>query len=98
MAERTRVNYYTHYGRQLFNTELETGIELGRLWLLEGWRDGVDRNYTGFTWVAQLTNQVGYLGYKLVSRLGVQWTRRSFAGGERQQHSLLFVTMHAGLN
>lgn len=98
MAERTRINYYARYGRQLFSTELQTGIELGRLWLLEGWRDGVDRNYTGFTWVAQLTNQVGYLGYKLVSRLGVQWTRRSFAGGERQQNSLLFVTIHAGLN
>jgi hypothetical protein len=97
LAEGTTVNYFARYGRQLFDTELQLGLEWTNFWMLSGRRNEIDHDFRNWTWVAQLTNRVGYLGYQLVSRVGLQWNQRRFAGGEKQNSSLLFMTVHAGL-
>ena len=96
-AETTSVNYFARYGRQIFNTEIQLGIELSRFWMLEGRREEVDQDFSGRTFVLQLTNRVGYQGYNMVTRLGVQLSRRSFQRDKAQETSLLFITMNAGL-
>jgi hypothetical protein len=98
MAERTRVNYFARYGRQLFSTELETGLELSRFWMLEGRREEIAQDYTSWALVLQVVNRTAYLGYKLVSRVGLQWRQRHFEDGDKQKNNLLFVNMTAGLN
>lgn len=97
LAERTRVNYFPGYGRQLFNTQLQLGLELTRLWLLEGRRPDTDQDFTGWTVAAQVTNRTGYQGYQVVSRVGWQWGRRRLAQGEVQPTSMLFTAIYAGL-
>jgi hypothetical protein len=96
LAEQTTVNYFARYGRQLFATELQVGLEGSRFWMLEGEREEIDQDYTGWALVTQLTNRVGYMGYRLVTRLGAQWQWRDFERDENQHYSMLFVTMHAG--
>ncbi len=98
MAERSRVNYFPRYGKQLFNTQLQVGVEWTRFWMLQGRRQQIDQDFSGRTLLAQLTNRVAYTGYQLVSRAGVQWTRRRFARGEEQRATSLFMTVHAGLD
>ena len=56
LAENVGVSYFPKYGRQLFSTELQTGVEASRSWisgdeLLDLFRDG-----TWWTAVAQLQN------------------------------------------
>jgi len=96
-AEQTSVNYYARYGRQLFDTELQVGLELVRFWMLEGTRPDVGEDFNGQTVVAQIINRVGYLGYHLVTRAGIQYGRRNFESIEDERTSMLFVTMNAGL-
>ncbi|MFH1570852.1 MAG: hypothetical protein ABIL09_22860 [Gemmatimonadota bacterium] len=98
MAEQVAVTYYARHGRQLFDTELQVGLEASRFWLLEGSRQDAEEDYASWTLAAQLTNRVAYEGYQLVTRAGVQWTRKDLERGEDQRASLLFVTMNAGLN
>jgi len=97
LNERTSVSYFSRYGRQIFATELQVGLEASRFWMLEGWREEIDQDYTGWTVVTQLTNQVGYQGYRVVTRVGAQWLWRFLAERENQRSSLLFMTINAGL-
>jgi hypothetical protein len=45
----------------------------------------------------QLTNRVAYQGYELVTRLGLQLARQSFATSPTESSSLFFLTINAGL-
>lgn len=96
-AESTSVNYFPRYGRQIFKTELQLGVELTRFWMLEGRREEVDEDFSGRTFVLQLTNRVGYQGYNVVTRTGMQFSRRNFETSRAQETSLLFITVNAGL-
>jgi hypothetical protein len=98
LQESSSVTYFTRYGRQLFDTELQVGVELTRFWMLEGMRDEIDQDFRGRALVAQVVNRVGYQGYRLVTRIGLQWSRRSFEQTEDTRSSELFVTINAGLN
>ena len=97
MAESVNVSYYPRYGRNLFNTQLQLGLEWTGFWMLDGTREDIDQDFRGRTILAQLTNRVAYSGYQLITRAGVQWIRRRFEDGARQQSSVLFMTVHAGL-
>jgi hypothetical protein len=97
MAERGRVGYFPRYGRQMFDTELQLGLEASRFWLIEGARPDVDDSYFGWTWLGQLTNRNAYQGYELVTRIGMRLTKRNFAGGISHSSSLFFLAMNAGL-
>ncbi|MEE2832821.1 MAG: hypothetical protein VYD18_10735 [Candidatus Latescibacterota bacterium] len=96
-AERTTVNYYAGYGKQLFDTEIQAGLEVSRLWMIDGRREDIDQGFSGQTVVFQLVNRVAYQGYKLVSRTGLQFTRRKLEDGERQDSNLVFMVINAGL-
>ena len=98
LAEAVGISYFPRYGRQIFNTELQVGLEVGRLWLLEGKREEVDADFFGWTAVAQLTNRTAYQGYQLVTTTGVQFQQRRFAGRTPQEASLVFMTLYAGLS
>ena len=97
LAESVGVAYFPRYGRQLFNTQLQVGLELSRLNLLAGRSEEVRESSQSWTWVSQLTNRVGYLGYQLVLRAGVRLGNKHFASGEEQRSSLFFLTVNAGL-
>ena len=96
-AESSTVSYYARYGRQIFDTQLQVGLELGRLWMLSGRRREVSESYTSRTVVAQLTNRVAYGGYNLVTRAGLQLQRRTYEEAETRHSSQIFVNMTAGL-
>jgi hypothetical protein len=98
LAETVGVSYFPKYGRQLFSTELQIGIEAGRLWLLEGMRPGAEANATSWTGVIQLRNQTAYQGYQIVTRTGAQLQKRNIEGRDGQDASMVFMTIHAGLN
>ena len=85
------------YGRQLFDTELQVGLEMGRFWMIEGRREAVDQGFSSRTVVVQLINRVAYQGYRLVTRAGLEWSRRNLERDEDQRASMLFVTVNAGL-
>ncbi len=97
MAEQGSVGYFPRYGRQMFDTELQLGLEASRFWLLEGARPEADDDYFGWAWLGQLTNRNAYQGYELVTRIGLRLTRRDFAHGISQSSSLFFLAMNAGL-
>jgi hypothetical protein len=97
MAEATGVSYFPRYGRQLFNTELQLGLEASRLWLLDGEREDVNEDYLQWTLVGQISNRTAFQGYQLVTRLGLQLIRRDFAKSEDQRSSLGFLSINAGL-
>ena len=97
LSEKASVNYFARYGRQLFDTELQLGLEVSRFWLLEGRREVVDQDHTSRTVVAQLINRVGYQGYQLITRAGVRLGHTDFELDEDESSSLLFLTMNAGL-
>ena len=97
LSELTSVNYYARYGKQLFDTELQFGLEWTRGWLLQGARPGLDGDFTARTLVLQVINRVGYQGYQLVTRGGVQVSDRDPESGPAERASTLFVSMNAGL-
>jgi hypothetical protein len=97
LAESASVTYFPRYGRQVFSTELQLGLELSRLWLLDGQLDEIDDDYRSWTSVAQLSNRSAYLGYQLVTRVGLQIGRKRFDEGHSQRVSAFFLTVHAGL-
>ena len=97
LAESASVAYFPRYGRQVFSTELQLGLELSRLWLLDGRLEDVEQDYRSWTTVAQLSNRSAYLGYKLVTRIGVQISRKRFDDERTQRVSAFFLTVHAGL-
>jgi hypothetical protein len=98
MAERVGVTYFPRYGRQLFNTEVQLGLEISRFWLLAGQRPDIDQSYRRWTAIGQLTNRVAYQGYQLVTRAGVRLGAWHFERRAGQSTSLLFLTMNAGLH
>ena len=97
-AESVGVSYYPRYGRQLFNTELQVGVEAGKLWLLDGMREEVDADFFNWTAVAQLLNRTAYQGYQWVTTTGVQFQQRRFEGRPAQESSVGFMTLYAGLS
>ena len=97
MAEGTSVGYFPRYGRQLFATELQTGLELTWFDLIEGAFPEANENFFGWALIAQITNRVAYQGYQLVSRVGLQLDERRFAGQADISSSLFFITINAGL-
>lgn len=97
LAESASVAYFPRYGRQVFSTELQLGLELSRLWLLDGRLEEVEDDYRSWTSVAQLSNRSAYLGYQLVTRIGLQIGRKRFDDGQSQRVSAFFLTVHAGL-
>ena len=97
MAESVGVAYFPRYGRQMFNTQLQVGLELSRLNLLEGQSETVREGSRSWTLVSQLTNRVGYLGYQLVLRAGLRLGNRYLDGGDDEGSSLFFLTVNAGL-
>ena len=97
LSELTSVNYYARYGKQLFDTELQIGLEWTRGWLLEGERRELDSGFTARTLIVQVINRVGFQGYQLVTRGGIQVGDRDPESGPAERSSLLFVSMNAGL-
>ena len=97
LAETVGVAYYPRYGRQVFNTELQLGLELTWLRLLDGALLDVHDDFNGWTAVGQFVNRVGYQGYQLAIRAGLRLGQRSFADGEQQHTSLFFFSINAGL-
>ncbi|MCC7262858.1 MAG: hypothetical protein IT369_10085, partial [Candidatus Latescibacteria bacterium] len=97
LGEKTKVSYYSHYGRQLFDTQLQVGIEGDWFWLLKGQREELDEDFFRWTWITQLTNRVAYQGYQVVTRTGLRLSSWNFAHSPGQQSSLFFLTLNAGL-
>ena len=65
--------------------------------MLKGQRDDIDQDVRTWTAVVQLTNHVAYQGYRMVTRTGLQWTRRHFELGRSERANLMFFTVNAGL-
>ena len=97
MAETVGVSYFPRYGRQRFNTRLQLGLEVSRLWLLEGRREEVDEDFLRWTAIAQLSNQVAYEGYQLVTRTGLRLSAWRFERSRNQRTNMFFLTINAGL-
>ena len=97
MAERGRVGYFPKYGRQLFRTTLELGLEGSRFWMLQGVRDDAEEDFWRWTWIAQLSNRVAYQGYQLVTRTGLRLGGWHFEDGRDQHTNMVFMTINAGL-
>ena len=97
MAEKSKVAFFTRHGRQIFDTQLQSGLELSKLWMVKGERLEIDQDVRSWTVVTQLTNRVAYQGYLIVTRTGMQWTRRRFEDGTRQRANLMFFSVNAGL-
>ena len=97
LAEQVSISYYARHGRQIFDTQLQCGLEWSRFWMLEGRHLEVAEDFVGRTLVIQLTNRAAYAGYQLVTRVGAQWLWRDFDHSEDQRSSMLFMSIHAGL-
>ncbi len=96
-AETSGVSYFPRFGRQLFDSQLQLGLERSYFWMLDGRREDLEEDFTSWTLLMQLTNRVAYQGYELVTRLGLQMARRNFAESESESSSLFFLTINAGL-
>ena len=96
-AETSGVAYFPRFGRQLFDSQLQLGLERSFFWLLDGRREEIGEDFTSWTLLTQLTNRVAYQGYELVTRLGLQLARQTFAASETESSSLFFLTVNAGL-
>ena len=97
LAERSGVAYFPRYGRQLFASEIQFGLEAGKFWLLDGQFDSADTDFSQFSFIAQLTNRTAYQGYKLIARMGLQLNKRRFARRPSQNETLVFLSINAGL-
>ena len=97
MAESVGVAYFPRYGRQQFNTQMQIGLELGQIRLLNGQSEEINQNSHSWNCVMQLTNRVGYLGYDLVLRAGLRLGKNKFENGDNYRTSLFFLTVNAGL-
>ncbi|MEW6752630.1 MAG: hypothetical protein AB1505_16845 [Candidatus Latescibacterota bacterium] len=98
LAESSRVAYFPRYGRQVFSTEVQLGVERSYLYLLDGRHPGVAGDYSGWSAILQLTNRNAYQGYRMVTRVGLQLDRRHFAGARDERRNVFFVTLNAGLD
>ena len=98
LAENVGVSYFPKYGRQLFSTELQIGIEASRSWMLKNALTDRFREGTWWTGVVQLQNRTAYQGYKVVTRMGMQSQWRRHKAASVQQTSVFFLTINASLN
>jgi len=96
-AEHVAVGYFPRYGRQLFSTELQLGLELSWFHLLEGKYEEVEGDFSSWFAVAQLINRSAYQGYQLITRVGLEVGRRRFEQGPNEQRNMFFMTINAGL-
>ena len=64
---------------------------------MDGQLEDVQDDYRSWTSVAQLSNRSAYLGYQLVTRIGIQIGRKRFDSQRSQRVSAFFLTIHAGL-
>ena len=97
LGESVTVSYFPGYGRQLFKSEFQLGIERLWFWLLEGRRTESSEDYSRWTVLAQLTNRSAYEGYHLIARAGVRFSRWDLERSPDQKSSLLFMTVQVGL-
>jgi hypothetical protein len=97
MAEQVGVTYFPRYGRQIFSTELQAGLEVSWFRLLEGRYEEVAADYSSWTWITQLANRSAFQGYQVVTRIGLELGRQHFADQPDQRRNLFFATIHAGL-
>ncbi|MFT7694880.1 MAG: hypothetical protein ACI8P2_003514, partial [Candidatus Latescibacterota bacterium] len=96
-AESAGVSYFPRYGRQLFDSQLQIGIERSWFWMMDGMREEIAEDFGSWTLLLQLTNRVAYQGYQLVTRAGMQVERQNFARSATESASMLFLSMNAGL-
>ena len=97
MAESTGVNYFPRYGRQQFNTTLQTGLEIGWIRRYGRLEEGLKRQARNWTLVGQISNRVAYQGYNLAVRAGLRFGRVLLEDGGTQRTSLFFLSVNAGL-
>jgi hypothetical protein len=91
------VTYFPRYGRQRFNTRLQLGLEASQFWLLAGQREEITADFARWTAIVQLSNQVAYEGYQLVTRTGLRFSSWRFEAGRDQRTNMFFLTINAGL-
>ena len=96
-SESIGVNYFPRYGRGIFDSQLQFGIEASRLWMLDGQLIEADEGFSSISGVAQLTNRSAYLGYTVATRLGVLVSERHFDTASDQRSSQVFLSITAGL-
>ncbi len=96
-AESIGVNYFPRYGRGIFDSQMQFGIEASRLWMLDGRLIEADEGFSSISVVAQLTNRSAYQGYTLITRLGVLVSERNFETTPDQRSSQFFLSVNAGL-
>ena len=97
LAEKAGVGYFPRYGRQLFNSELQVGLEASWFWLWEGRRQEIDEDFSRRTGIAQLTNRTAYEGYQVITRVGLRLSWWTFERSRGQSTSMFFMTVNAGL-
>ena len=97
LAETVGVSYFPRYGRQRFNTRLQLGLEASQFWLLAGRREEIAEDFARWTAIVQLSNQVAYEGYQLVTRTGLRFSSWRFEEGREQRTNMFFLTINAGL-
>lgn len=97
LAEKVGISYFPRYGRRLFASELQLGLEASWFWLLEGERPEVDQDFRRWTGIAQLVNRTGYEGYQLITRAGLRLSQWDFERDPGQRTSAFFMTINAGL-
>ena len=97
LGERITVGYFPRYGRQLFTTSWQVGLETSWFRMLDGSYEEVEEDFSSWTLVSQLTNRTAYQGYQVVTRLGIQIGRRRFEGVRTEKRNIFFATMHVGL-
>ncbi|MCC7265656.1 MAG: hypothetical protein IT369_24370 [Candidatus Latescibacteria bacterium] len=97
LAEKTSVSYFARYGRQLLETEMQLGLERSWFDLLHGRYDGVEEGFTSWAFIAQFSNRTAYEGYKLVTLVGFEMSRRTFRHQADQDRNLLFFSVNAAL-
>ncbi len=94
LAEKAGITYFPGYGRQMFNTELEVGLEFGWRWALAGTPEPDSRNWSA---VLQLSDRVAYQGYNLVARAGLRVGQERADGRQARRTSLFLLSINAGL-
>jgi len=97
LGERITVGYFPRYGRQLFSTTWQVGLETSWFRMLDGAYEEAEEDYSSWTVVSQLTNRSAYQGYQVVSRIGLQLRRRRYEGVQVEKRNMFFATLHVGL-
>jgi len=97
LAEGTRVGYYPRYGRGIYDTQLQGGLEWTWLWMLAGQHDDADEDLASRSVVIQVANRVGYLGYNLAAGAGLLLSSYKETGEPRHSASTVFISITAGL-